>query len=135
MRLRSRRFLSFALLATYAGISFLGEGLHWLLPEAGHQHHHGLYIVHCDRDCPGHADHDGDHHGTPASAALSANEDADSHVCEICEFLFQAVSQPAEVASPIDWQPLIVAVASLSQPIYTPAPLGPQAPRGPPLLA
>ena len=128
MRLNYRRFLSYLLLATYAGISILGDGLHELMPEAGHHHHHGLDIV----NCASHADA-----GTASTGEVLTvgDNDADSHVCEICKFLFEAVGQPAEVAATIDWQPFVAAAPSLLQSIYTPTSLGPQAPRGPPLLA
>ncbi len=135
MRLNSRRYLSYVLLAAYAGISLLGEGLHSLMPEAGHHHHDGLYIVNCPSRGTAHADHDADSGVTSAEAVLTASYgDADSHICEICQFLFQAVGQPAEVASPLDWQPLVVATSSLPQPRYSSISLGPQTPRGPPVL-
>jgi hypothetical protein len=137
VRIRSRNLLTYLLLATYAGIALLGEGLHELMPEAGHHHHLGLAIVHCSGDhC---CDHDGqsdgdEHHTASGLASLTVNCHSDSHVCEICQFLLQAISQPAEVAPPIDWQPLVVATASLPQPIYTATTRGDHAPRGPPLL-
>jgi hypothetical protein len=140
MQLQHRRFLSYALLAVYATISFLGDGLHSLMPEAGHEHHHhhhGLYIVAHAHEC-GDCDHD-DHDeccqsdGVPVLTASDC--DGDSHLCEVCSFLFQSLSQPAEVAAPIDWQPLVVATTVSLQPVlHSPATLGPQAPRGPPLL-
>jgi hypothetical protein len=146
MRLKYRRFLSCLLLATYAGISILGDGLHWLAHESGH--HHGLVVVTCRDHCCAHAEHGADCHdhgsshcsgegcGVPSTEpVVTANDgDADSHVCGICAFLFQAVSQPAEVAATIDWQPLVVVAVSVPQLIYSPTSLGPHAPRGPPLL-
>jgi hypothetical protein len=127
MRLKRRQFLSYVLLATYAGISIVGDGLHELMPEAGH-HHHGLYVVNC-------ASLDDTAVTSTGAVVTASDSDADSHVCEICKFLFQAVSQPAQVAVPIDWQPLVVAAPSRPQPIYRPTSLGVQAPRGPPQLA
>jgi hypothetical protein len=139
VRLRSRHLLTYLLLATYAGIAFLGEGLHELMPEAGHHRHHGLAIVHCadDHCCDHeeHAAHDNDHHAASGLASLTVNSHADSHLCEICQFLFQAISQPASVAPPIDWQPLVVANPQRPQQLlHSPVSLGPHAPRGPPLL-
>ena len=137
MRYNSRRFLSVVLLATYAGMSILGEGLHELMPEAGHQHHHGLYVVVFHES--GHSTDAAYFAGNAANdsgPAVTANDgDVESHICEICQFLFQSISQPAEVAAPIDWQPVAVAANNLPQPIYAPTSLGPQAPRGPPLAA
>jgi hypothetical protein len=150
MRLQYRRFLSYVLLAVFAGISLLGEGLHLLTTEAGrHHHHHGHFIVAHARHGLRHKDHNfgsGGHASTfadgagrkssSASAVLILGEnDVDSHVCGICEYLSQAVSQPIEVAGPIDWQPLVTAVPNLLQRICTPTSLGPQAPRGPPFTA
>src|SRR5437762_10274056 len=112
MRSRPRRFLSFVLLATYASIAILGEGLHELMPHAGHHHHDGLFIVHRASHGPEHADRDAGYQGISAGPVLIASDsDLDSHVCEICAFLFQAVSQPVEVAAPIDWRPLAVAAS------------------------
>ena len=141
MRPTRHRFLSYVLLATYAGITLLGEGLHDLLPEQGH--HHGLcFVTHAAHDSDA-DDHDAcchDHASTLASArpvepAIAADDcDSDSHVCEICAFLYQAIGQPAEVAAPTDWQPLIAVAHANPQPTYSATSLGPQAPRGPPLF-
>ena len=136
MRPQHRQFLSYVLLATYAGISLLGDGLHSLLPEGEHHHHHhGLYVV-------GHACGDSHHEHHVCEAAIddeaaetsltAADCDTDSHVCEICAFLYQAVSQPVEVAEPIEWQPLIVAADADPEHVYSSTTLGPQAARGPP---
>jgi hypothetical protein len=139
MRLPHRQFLRYVLLATYASISLLGDGLHLLLPEGDHQHHHhGIYVVSHSCHDEQHADHD--HDNDPCDCAEDAplaisESDADSHVCEICSFLLDAVSQLAEVSGPIDWQPLIVVAHANPQPIYSLTYLGPQAPRGPPLFS
>ena len=136
MRPKHRQFLSCVLLATYASISLLGDGLHSLLPEGEH-HHHGLYVVsHCcsDTQLAVH-DHDAVPRGNSERTELTATDcDTDSHLCEICAFLYQAISQPAEVAAPIEWQPLIVVAHAKPQAIYSPTSLGPQAARGPPLF-
>src|SRR4029453_8328709 len=98
-----RKLLTCLLLAPYAGISVLGQGLHWLSPDDGH--HHDLNVIGCATH--GHAhnhacvchDHDScglvdaDHENLPADKVISANDCvADSHVCEICEFLLHAIS-------------------------------------------
>ena len=133
MRPKHRHLLSYLLLATYAGISLLGDGLHELAPEVGH-HHHGLYVVTASQE---HGLYD--HHivsKNDAGPVLAASEfDVDAHLCEICAYIYQSLSQPAEVAASIDWQPLAVVAPSRPQPIYSPIQLGPQAPRGPPLLS
>ncbi len=137
MRLKSRRLLSCILLATYAGISILGDGLHALMPEAGHHHHHGLCIVVTHES--GNSDRDaalGGNAGQSSEPVVTASDgDIESHICQVCQFLFQSVSQRTDVVAPIDWQPIVVVAVSLALPIYSPASLGPQAPRGPPLLA
>ena len=105
------------------------------MPESGHEHHDGLYVV---------VFHDSGHGNDAAQPAGNAtydsepaltanNGDTHSHICEICQFLFQSISQPAQVAPPVDWQPLAVAAISFPQSIYSPTSVGPQAPRGPPL--
>jgi hypothetical protein len=137
MRPTRYRFLSWFLLATYAGIALLGEGLHALVPEGEHHHDHGIYVAHhtCNGECHHHDVHDGGEHGAPAHAALTAADSgADSHLCEICEFLFQAISQPAEVAAPIEWEPLVARAHATPQRLYSLVSLGPQAARGPPLV-
>jgi hypothetical protein len=135
MRSARHRFLSWFLLAIYAGIALLGEGLHSLVPEGErHHHHHGLYIIsHVWSDAC--HQHDAAARDASTHASLTAADcDADSHLCEICAFLFQAISQPAEVAAPIEWEPLIAPAHAAPQPLYWLASLGPQAARGPPLL-
>jgi hypothetical protein len=138
MRPQHRYFLSYVLLATYASISLLGDGLHSLLPAGDHHHHHhGLYVV---SHSSGDAEHAGHSHDAAARTSsgyadlTASNCDADSHLCEICAFLYEAISQPAEVAAPIDWQPLVVVVHADPQPVYSLTSLGCPAARGPPLL-
>lgn len=138
MRPKHRQFLSYVLLATYAGISILGDGLHSLLPaDEHHHHHHGLYVVSHSCGDAEHADHRHDAVSGASSgyAEVTASEcDADSHLCEICVFLYEAISQPAEVAAPIDWQPLVVVAHADPQPVYSLTALGCPAARGPPLF-
>jgi hypothetical protein len=136
MRSTHRSFLSYTVLAVYASIAILGEGLHFLMPEDGHQHHAGIYIVGCTGDLHEHAAHDSDHQDESAGAALTSNDHGiDCHVCGICEFLLQAIGQPAELAPPIDCQPLIAAAPAAARSFYSPTSLGPQAARGPPSIA
>src|SRR4029079_14779879 len=137
MRPQHRQFLSYALLAIYAGISILGDGLHSLLPGDEHQHHHhGLYVVSHRSSEAEHAGHGHDAAACTGSgyADLTEGECSDSHLCEICAFLYEAISQPAEIAAPIDWQPLVLVVHAELQPVYSLTALGCPAARGPPLL-
>jgi hypothetical protein len=137
MRPKHRQFLSYVLLATYASISLLGDGLHSLLPAGEHQHHHGLYVVthSCDDSLHASHCHDAVCCGSSEDAEFTASRcDADSHICEVCAFLYQAISQPAEIAAPIHWQRLVVVAHADPRPIYSQTSLGAQAPRGPPLL-
>src|SRR3954447_12706835 len=128
MRLQYRRSLSFFLLATFAGISLLGEGLHWLTPDTElhvpHHHHHGVCIVM-------HGATDDDHDVQLVDSAQTSLCGAecrssskrllgiasvggfDAHVCKICEFLVQAISQSIELAAPFEWHPLTVSFSSL----------------------
>jgi hypothetical protein len=136
MRPKHRQFLSYVLVATYASISLLGDGLHLLLPAGEHQHHHGLYVVshRCDDSLYASHVHEAICCGSSEYTEFTASDcNADSHICEVCAFLYQAISQPAEVAAPINWQPLVVAHAD-PQPLYSWTSLGAHAPRGPPLL-
>ena len=142
MRPLYRQILSYVLLATYAGISLLGDGLHMLLPEGEHQqhHHHGIYVVGHSCHDEHHAGHDHDHGGASCGCSEDAplafsESDSDSHVCEICSFLLDAVSQPVETTARIEWRPLVAVVRANLQPIYSLTSLGLQAPRGPPLLS
>jgi hypothetical protein len=136
MRPTRRRFLSWFLLATYAGIALLGEGLHSLILEGEQQHHHhGLYVVSHTCGDPYHHDDATNHDASTHASLTAADCDADSHVCEICAFLFQAISQPAEVAAPIEWEPFIAPAHAAPQPLYSLASLGPPAARGPPLFS
>lgn len=139
MRPKHRQFLSYFLMATYASISLLGDGLHLLLPEGGqHHHHHGIHIA-------GHSCHDSqqdDHHHGDTCCSDCAHDvgpaisdaGADGHLCEICSFIVHAVAQPVEEVATIDWRPLIVQSQPETQAIYSCVSLGPQAPRGPPSL-
>lgn len=133
MRSKPRRFLGYVLLATYAGISFIGDGLHDLLPDSHRHHHHGLYVVtHHDDAEPSYLNLAAD--GAGSASLTAADCDADSHRCEICAFLYEAISQPAEVAAPIDWQPLVVVARAIPQATYSLTDLERPAARGPPLL-
>lgn len=149
MRLRNRRLLSCFLLVTFIGISLLGEGLHWLTPETEQHHHHRHGFCVC-----AHHSHDASRDNRNAHFALHShacadhavcksalanrqvvsNNDVESHVCSICAYLFQIASQPIEVAAPLEWQPLVVAVPILRDFIYSTSSLSSHAPRGPPVL-
>lgn len=150
MRLQYRRLLSCFLLVTFTGISLLGEGLHWLTPETEHHHHHchGLCTYAHDSH---HANHDDDDahlacHSDECddlamcepvfstSQAFVSENDCDAHVCKICAYLFQFVSEPIEVSAPVEWQPLVVFVPNLRTFIYSSSSVRTHAPRGPPVL-
>jgi hypothetical protein len=136
MRSKHRQFLSYVQLATYASISLIGDGLHGLLPD-GHHHHHGLYVVDhsCnDRQHSDYAQGEVACCGSEFAGLTAVDLDAESHLCEICVFLIHAISQPAEVAATIDWQPLVVVAQADPQPVYSLTSLGPQAARGPPFF-
>src|SRR3954465_15313608 len=151
MHLKCRPALGYFLLATFASISLLGEGLHFLTHETGQHHHHhhrhGLGIItsvahqvshdHRDFYLASHtrasANCVGCRKTTAGSLLFVTNNDVESHSCKICEYLFQAVSQQIEVAAPIEWQSLFVAYPSLRPLNFSRTTLGPQAARGPPL--
>jgi hypothetical protein len=151
MRLKYRQFLSYVLLLACTSISLLGEGLHLLVPFAAHHHHHhhGRCIVTYARHGTKHDDSHlvaidhtrrySEHTqlGTASSVAvLTANgHDADSHLCGICSFLFQIISQPVEVVAPHECEPLVDVTPNLRQLNCATTSLGLPAPRGPPLLA
>lgn len=128
MRATLRQLLTYSLLATYASIALLGEGLHFLAPD---EHHHGATLVVTSIDS-GHAFSES---LAPAGKHFSGTRaTSDDHDCEICEFLAQAVSAPPHVAEVPAFDVLIVE-APLAQPIFdSPIVLGLHAPRGPPQL-
>lgn len=145
MRPSQRKLLTCLLLATYAGISVLGQGLHWL--SADDAHHHDFAAVGCAAHCHAHNhacvchDHDSsaladtEHEKTPVDQAVSAsNAIADSHVCEICEFLLTAVSQPPQLAAPPVSQPLVATVPPPLERVYSSLARSTHTPRGPPQL-
>ncbi|HEX4414935.1 MAG TPA: hypothetical protein VH107_14970 [Lacipirellulaceae bacterium] len=129
MRANFRHLLTWSLLAAYASIALLGEGLHWLTPD---EHHHGASLVVTSTG-------DFDQASSESLAAAgkhfsSSRAASDDHDCEICEFLAQAVSAPPHVAEVPAFHVLIVE-APLEQPIFdSPIVLGLHAPRGPPPL-
>src|SRR3954447_12685335 len=120
MRVNDRQIASYLLLATCAGVSMLGEGLHLLEPGLTHHHshHHARYIVlHSHHrsahkhDNAGHDPHT-DAHAFAQSSTSSVieltrgDDEAASHVCGICAFLFEGVSVSADVRAASRWQPL-----------------------------
>jgi hypothetical protein len=123
MRSTFRQLLTYSLLATYASIAILGEGLHWLTPD---EHHHGASIVVSSAAADSHA---------PTDKLVTAIHGiADDHDCEICDFLAQAVSQPPQIAQSPEFAILIVETACDPPAFYSPIVLGLHAPRGPPQL-
>jgi hypothetical protein len=155
MRPTLRTLLTCSLLAAYASISLLGQGLHWFQPHD--HHHHGSMVVsrtthrhthkhgaHCcdhhphgpcchDTDHDHDQDHDDDH--VPAGPIVAARDgDTHSHMCQICEFLFQAVSGPPQVATTPDLHPLVADAPRSAAEHFSTAILGLHAARGPPQL-
>lgn len=125
MRRTFRNLLTCSLLATYAGISLLGYGLHWLTPDGNH--HHDL----CGVACTEHADHDHTHANTSLTIGGCV---ADSHTCEICEFLAHAISQPPQIATTPDLPVRVADHPCQPQGLHSPTILGIHAARGPPQL-
>jgi hypothetical protein len=144
-----RKLLTCTLLAAYASIALLGQGLHWFLPHD--HHHHGMMVVtrtthsqahrhdaHCCHHhphgpCCRHVDHDRD--PVPAGRMMGARDgDTHSHTCQICEFLFQAISEPPQLATTPDLHPLVADVPCPKAEHYSPAILGLHTARGPPQL-
>lgn len=121
------QFLNGALLATYAGIALIGQGLHLLAPECDVHHHEYCLAAHEV------ADHDGHQHSS--SCGNTANQDhsiADSHPCEICVFLAHFVSQPPQIAAVSNTQPFVTAAHCERQGLNSLANLGLHVARGPP---
>lgn len=149
MRLTRHKLLSSVLLAAYASVMLVGEGLHSLIP--GHDHRHGQSIVthtahehshghaHHDHDCEhgshGTCCHDHDYDQIPAGPSIVALEgDIHSHTCDICAFLYQAVSQPPQIATTPDLHPLVAELSCVTADFFSSAHLGLHAARGPPQL-
>ena len=147
MRSILHKLLSCALLAAYASVMVIGEGLHSLTP--GHDHHHGLSVIthsahdhghaHAHHGCQHHSHehccHNHDHDHVPAGPSIAALDgDMHSHECDICAFLYQAVSQPPQVATTPDLHPLVANVPCDVAERYSSALLGLHAARGPPQL-
>ena len=128
MRRSLRKLLTCSLLATYAGVSLLGYGLHWL--TSGEDHHHDLCRVVCTEHA--HASHDHADHDHASPSFTTGGCVTDSHACEICEFLAHAVSQPPQIATTPDLHVLVADVPCHSQDFNSPTILGLHAPRGPP---
>jgi hypothetical protein len=126
MRSTFRQLLTYSLLAIYASIALLGEGLHFLTPD---EHHHGAGVV---------VTSNGFDHASSESPAISGKHfsstraDADEHHCEVCEFLAQAVSAPPQIAEVPAFDSLIVEAPPEQLTFNSPIVLGLHAPRGPP---
>src|SRR5215212_2810575 len=151
MRLQYQRFLRYFLLVTFTGISLLGEGLHWLTPETEHHYHHRHGICFCQRHGHGgkgkHSNEAfvGHSHASaerevcasmlPSAQLVLRENGAESHVCKICAYRCQILSEPLEVFAPFEWQPLVFSAPSLRSFLFSDSTLSTQAPRGPPILA
>jgi len=149
MRFSRSKYLAYALVVLYSGISLLGYGLHLLSP-ADHHHHHpravrhvadGAHRPHGGRthDHCSHRDHHGceTEHNSDSYGALSIATSkccAHSHACDICLFLDQVKSQQPHMAAAVNWQPIVAAVPRLTQREHTRVVLTLYAPRGPPVL-
>ena len=138
----ARNLVAFAVIAAYGGISLLGHGLHWLLPEDGH--HHGHEIVRCAVHGSDH--HHGHHHHTDESCtqqgatlcetqhdeSLSVTAGgciAHSHDCEICAFLALASSERPQISTLFIAQHLTGSAPLAEGPAYSSATLGWHSPR------
>jgi hypothetical protein len=153
MRVTLHKLLSCTILAAYASVMIIGEGLHSLAP--GHDHHHGLNVVTHTSHSHGHAHHDhcckhhshgggchDHHHGhshdrdndqVPTGPVFAATDgESHSHACDICAFLYQAVSQPPQVATTPDLHPRVADLPCVITERYSSAVLGLHAARGPP---
>jgi hypothetical protein len=134
MRFGLGKLLTCALLATYASISLLGEGLHELVP---HNHHHAHHVVQCvAADEYGHCGccHHDEHKKAQERTVTSGGCVSDSHSCEICEFLFQAVSEPPSIVATPDFHPVVVDLPCITHSLHTATVVGLHAARGPPQL-
>ncbi len=129
MRSTFRNLLTCSLLATYASIAFLGEGLHWLTPD---EHHHGASIIVSTASDDPH--NSGDSHAPTGKRVVATHGIADNHDCEICDFLAQAVSQPPHIAETPAFAILVAEVPCDAPTLYSPTVLSLHAPRGPPQL-
>jgi hypothetical protein len=134
MRARFGKSLTCTLLAIYASISVIGEGLHSLVP---HGQHLGDCVVHCIADDPDNCEccHHHDHEESRERALTSSDGAADCHLCRICEFLYQTIGQPASIAATPELHSLVVEVPSIAHGLYSAEIVGLQAARGPPQLA
>jgi hypothetical protein len=126
MRSTLLKLLTCSLLATYASISFLGQGLHSLVPDDGH--HHGASVVISSAHSDDQDTHDNRTH------VVATTSDVDAHDCPICEFLAHAVSQPPQISTPFELQVLVAELTCPAQAFYSPISVGLHAPRGPPQL-
>ena len=117
MRRIPHQLVTGVLLAIYGGIAVLGYGLHELVPEDAHHHHHGLAAVHQDAG---------------PTAFRTSGSVVDDHDCAICVFLDQARSDRPQVAASIIWQHLVAAIEVVVPRITSQATPIFHAPRGPP---
>lgn len=126
------KILGPTLLVTYAGISLLGQGLHFLTPDD--HHHHAVGVAECNLHEHDHGacgpSHEQSQHGYGSSTDLVAAD----HNCDICEFLAQAKSQTPQIASPPDLHAVVAELPIHADEFSSPIILGLHAPRGPPQL-
>src|SRR5689334_13205498 len=147
MRLKIRKIPSTVLLVWCTSVSVLGQGLHLLVPGHTHHcyHHHAQCVVSHSFHHQAHKHrHAGDEpvayagslaRGSSSLAtAFVRGEAAETHVCGICAFLYQRLGVPVEIAEHLTWQPLSVSLHAVAKEMDSTTSLGPQAPRGPPLL-
>lgn len=127
MRRSTPHLLTCTLLATYAGIALLGQGLHLLAPECEGGHHEHCLAIHEAHDHAGHKHSSGHQDGSDESRSLT-----DSHPCEICVFLAHSVSEPPQIATVPIACPLVAAAECDPQDLYSLAIVGLHVARGPP---
>jgi hypothetical protein len=133
------KLLSLTILAIYASVSLLGQGLHLLTPHSHHAVRHSTSVAahcHChEHHCQRSSDVADSQPSVEAHASQSgfrSGEIVETHSCEICAFLALAVSPPPLAPTPLISEPLTVATISAPQPFYASIKLGANAARGPP---
>ncbi|MCC7476665.1 MAG: hypothetical protein IT425_14850 [Pirellulales bacterium] len=146
MRYASRHILSYFVLALYASISLLGQGLHWLSGQEEHHHgllggiacsaheHAGHLHLHTRAEPFGH-DEEHDHEVPDVPSVTGGGCLADLHDCDLCQFLDHSVSQPPQPAMLLVAQHIIASLPWQSQVSFASASLGLPSPRGPPQLS
>jgi hypothetical protein len=143
----TRNIVAFALIAAYGGISLLGHGLHWLVPENGHhhgheivrcavhgsEHHHG-HAHHADESCPQHGATLCETQHDESPSVTAGDYIAHSHNCEICAFLALASGERPQICALFIAQHVAGSVPLSEQLAHSSATFGWHSPRGPPCL-